>query len=92
MKFLTSDSIIGSLCREINLIKSRSELIIRSIPNTENKKLKQRLIRELAELRIRVQDIKKLSKLISINGKKDNLSIEFLNELLNRSVINVLAK
>tara|TARA_Y100001968_G_scaffold313829_1_gene338467 strand:- start:216 stop:494 length:279 start_codon:yes stop_codon:yes gene_type:complete len=92
MKFLTSDSIIGSLCRELNLIQSRSELITLSIHNTDNENLKQRLNSEFTELKARVIDIKRLSKLITIGGEIDPLNIEFFNELLNRSLISMLVK
>ena len=91
-KLTTSDSLIGSLCREIEYIESRSDIINNSIINSQNKKLTKRLRKELFSLKNRVESIKRLSRLINYEGNVDTLSIEFLNELICRSLIHNFAK
>ena len=91
-KLTTSDSLIGSLCREIEYIESRSDIINNSIINSQNQKLTKRLRKELFSLKNRVESIKRLSRLINYEGNVDTLSIEFLNELICRSLIHNFAK
>ncbi len=88
----TSDSIIGSLCREIKQIESRSKVISSSIDTSQNKNLTIRLKNELINLHSRVQSIKELSDFIYQTGKMDSLSMEFLNEIIGRSYIHSTAK
>jgi len=91
-KFSTSDSIIGSLCREIQCIDTRSKIITNSIVNTNNKKLITRLKRELSELKKRLQVIQDLSRVIVSQGNVDKLSIEFLEELIGRNLIHSILR
>tara|TARA_Y100001968_G_scaffold305757_1_gene321907 strand:+ start:378 stop:662 length:285 start_codon:yes stop_codon:yes gene_type:complete len=87
----TSDSVIGSLCREIKSIDNRSGIISTSINKSNNVKLIERLKKELKHLKARIYAIKNLAKTIELNGKPDNLSIELLNELIGRSLIHTTA-
>ena len=44
---LVSDSLIGSLCRELEFIKQRTEVINNSLVNCNDRQLKKRLNEEL---------------------------------------------
>ena len=90
-KLTTSDSLIGSLCREIEYIESRSDIIHNSIINTKNTALTKRLKNELYSLKDRIESIKRLSRLLTYEGKVDSISIEFLNELISRSLVHNFA-
>ena len=85
-----SDSIIGSLIREVSSIESRSEIINHSICSTNDSKLTLRLKKELLQLKIRIQSIQALSQIIKNKGQVDTLSIDFLNEVIGRSLIHTL--
>ncbi len=86
-KFSTSDSVIGSLCRELEKITNRSESINYSINHCQSKSLILRLKKELNELRERRSYINNITKNIELNYELDKLSIELLNELIGRSLI-----
>ncbi len=82
--FFYSESVILSLCKEIEYIKSRSKNINYSLKTCKNDGLSKRLKRELFKLN------KSRLKIISISENliKDNsqdLSYEFLQEISKRS-------
>ena len=79
-----SESIVLSLCQEIEYIKNRSNNINQSLKNCQNKILSKRLKSELNILN------KSRSKILNISESmfEDNnnrLSFEFLLEMIKRS-------
>ena len=82
--FYYSDSIIFSLCKEIEFIKIRSKNINTSLKTCHNKSLSKRLKLELNKLnknRIKILTISE--RMFKENSQ--NLSIEFLLEISKRS-------
>ena len=82
--FSYSESIVLSLCKEIEFIKSRSRNINHSLKSCQNKTLMIRLKEELNKLKIDRMKILKISEFM-FNKKSDELSIEFLLEMTKRS-------
>ena len=82
--FSYSESIVFSLCKEIEFIKIRSKNIRISLKTCHNKSLSKRLKIELDKLnknRLRILTISK----IMFNRNSHDLSIEFLLEITKRS-------
>ena len=79
-----SDSIVGSLCREIDYLQSRSTSIIRSLNTCQSNTLIKRLKEELSSHKERLESIQKISKSMLNKNNPDELSIEFLIEMSNR--------
>ncbi len=77
----TSESLIASLCREIEHIRYRYTMIINSLDSCKDKLLKERLKLEINKLSIRKDEIKKITNTLS---NKEDLSILFLIELTER--------
>ena len=82
--YSNSYSLVISLCKEIEYIRSRSKNINNSLKTCHNKILSKRLILELEKLN------KKRSKILNIsenlfNKNSKDLSIEFLLEITKRS-------
>ena len=85
-KYLTSysESVVLSLCKEIEYIKIRSKNISSSLKTCHNKNLSERLRVELNKLnknRLRILNISE--SLFKLNSQ--DLSFEFLFELTKRS-------
>ena len=79
-----SDSLVISLCKEVEYIRSRSKNIKNSLKTCHNKVLSKRLILELEKLN------KKRIKILNIsenlfNKNSNDLSLEFLLEITKRS-------
>ena len=79
-----SESIVFSLCKEIEFIKIRSKNINSSLKTCQNKSLSKRLKIELDKLN------KKRLKILSISERmfktnSQDLSLEFLLEITKRS-------
>ena len=83
----TSDSLIGSLCRELQYIKLRKRVITSSLRNCQSKLLIERLNKELKLLNSRVKSIKGTVTNLQIQKGDNDLSLAFLLELVNRSLI-----
>ena len=79
-----SESIVLSLCKEIEYIKSRSKNIKNSLKTCHNKILSKRLILELDKLNKHRRKIINISESMFKNNSRD-LSYEFLLELTKRS-------
>ena len=79
-----SESIVLSLCKEIEYIKNRSKNINHSLRNCQNKVLYKRLKSELNKLNLNRLKILNISKNI-FNKSSNELSFEFLLEITKRS-------
>ena len=82
--FSYSESIVLSLCEEIEFIKVRSKNINISLKNCHNKSLSKRLKLELEKLNKNRLKILTISESMFKNNSKD-LSLEFLLEITKRS-------
>ncbi len=82
--FSYSESIVISLCKEIEFIKIRSKNINSSLKNCQNKSLSKRLKLELDNLNKNRLKILTISECMFKNNSCD-LSIEFLLEITKRS-------
>ena len=83
-RYSYSESIVLSLCKEIEYIRSRSKDINNSLKTCHNKILSKRLILELEKLnknRLKILNISK--NMFEINS--NDLSYEFLLEITKRS-------
>ncbi len=82
--YTNSESIVLSLCKEIEYIKNRTKNINSSLKTCHNKILSRRLKLELDKLnksRLKIQDISE----VMIRRNSNNLSFEFLLEITKRS-------
>ncbi len=79
-----SDSVVLSLCKEIEYIKSRSKNISYSLRFCQNKLLSKRLRSELDKLNKTRINISNISEIL-FKRNCDELSFEFLFELTKRS-------
>ena len=82
--FSYSESIVLSLCKEIEYIKSRSENINSSLKTCHNKNLSKRLRLELDKLKKNRLKILSISKNL-LKKNSNELSFEFLLEITKRS-------
>ncbi len=79
-----SDTLIGNLSKEVELLRIRCKSIVSSIINSHDEALLIRLKKELDSLENRRQEIIRIASNIQKGNISDNLSIEFLIELCNR--------
>ena len=79
-----SESLVLSLCKEIEYIKNRSKNINYSLKTCQNKILSKRLKTELKKLNISRLKILTISESMFIKNCND-LSFEFLLEITKRS-------
>ena len=82
--FSYSESIVFSLCKEIEFIKIRSKNINRSLETCHNKSLSKRLKIELDKLNKNRLKILSISESMFKTNSQD-LSLEFLLEITKRS-------
>ena len=82
--FTSSESLVLSLCKEVEYIKSRSKNIINSLRTCQNKILTTRLRSELNSLNKSRQKILSISENMFIRNC-DELSFELLLEITKRS-------
>ena len=82
--FYYSESLVLSLCKEIEYIKSRSKNINYSLKTCHNKRLLKRLSLELDKLNQNRFKILSISESM-FKKNSDDLSFEFLLELTKRS-------
>ena len=82
--FLYSESIVFSLCKEIEFIKIRSKNINTSLKTCHNKSLSKRLKLELDKLNEHRLKILTISEKM-LNRNSQDLSLEFLLEVTKRS-------
>ncbi len=79
-----SESLVLTLCKEIEYIKIRSKNINYSLKTCHNKLLTKRLKLELVKLNQAKSKIISISKSLLMNNSND-LSLEFLFEISRRS-------
>ena len=79
-----SYSLVLSLCKEIEYIRSRSKNINNSLETCHNKILSKRLILELEKLNKKRIKILNISENL-LNNNSHDLSLEFLLEITKRS-------
>ena len=79
-----SESIVLSLCKEIEFIKIRSKNINSSLKTCQNKSLSKRLKIELDKLNKKRLKILSISEIMFKTNSQD-LSLEFLLEITKRS-------
>ena len=82
--FPYSESIVLSLCKEIEFIKNRSKNINASLETCHNKTLSRRLRLELEKLNKNRIKILSISESM-LRRNSNNLSFEFLLEITKRS-------
>ena len=82
--FSYSESIVFSLCKEIEFIKIRSKNINISLKTCQNKSLSKRLKIELDTLNKKRLKILSISEIMFKTNSQD-LSLEFLLEITKRS-------
>ena len=82
--FSYSESIVFSLCKEIEFIKIRSKNINSSLKTCQNKSLSKRLKIELDKLNKNRLKILSISEIMFKTNSQD-LSLEFLLEITKRS-------
>ena len=82
--YSNSESIVFSLCKEIEFIKIRSKNINRSLETCHNKSLSKRLKIELDKLNKNRLKILSISESMFKTNSQD-LSLEFLLEITKRS-------
>lgn len=82
--FSFSESIVFSLCKEIEFIKIRSKNINSSLKTCHNKSLSKRLKIELDKLNKKRLKILSISEIMFKTNSQD-LSLEFLLEITKRS-------
>lgn len=81
---LISDSLVGSLCKEIEFISERTKFIKNSLLNCNDQSLKSRLLQQLETYKYRRNEIYSISNLINKQNCSNSLSSLFLLELIKR--------
>ena len=84
-KYTNSDSLIGSLCREMQYIRTRIDAITNSLKYCQNKLLISRLEKELKDLSIRIKSISLITKTVKAEDE-NSLALDLLHEIINRSL------
>lgn len=83
----TSDSVIGSLCREVNGIRQRCRMVLMAMRFCQNAGLLQRLQLELLQLDDRRRELLATARhWRQRRCLSDDLALEFLIEISSRSI------
>ncbi|HJN33766.1 MAG TPA: hypothetical protein QF700_06605 [Prochlorococcus sp.] len=80
----TSDSVIGSLCREVDGIRHRCRSLLEAMAKCNDESLFCRLKREFQQLSNRRSVLLEAAKDMQSKGVEDKLSIAFLIEISSR--------
>ncbi len=83
-QFLSSDSLVASLCREASRIRSRCHVFSDSNTRCLDASLSVRLFAEFKALKERQAVIKKVAQLLKKDGRYEEVSIDFLIEICSR--------
>ncbi len=86
MQALNSNTVTGSLCREVDSLRARCASIIHSLIQCQNLSLKVRLQNELYSLENRRTELLKTAYLMLDKDFCDYLSIKLLIELCRRPI------
>lgn len=84
----SSDSVIGSLCREVDAIRYRCRHLITAMERCQNRCLVCRLERELLQLQQRRQVLLDSARTWQRRGAHDSLAMAFLIEMCSRPLTN----
>lgn len=84
----TSDSVIGSLCREADAIRHRCSHLITAMERCQNQCLLARLQRELLQLQQRRHVLLDSARTWQRRGAHDPLGLAFLIEMCSRPLPN----
>jgi len=80
----TSESLIGSLCREMDALRSRGAQVTDDLRRCRQDTLRLRLLRELQALEQRRQEVRQCLEMLRGCGLSDPLGFAFLSELVRR--------
>jgi hypothetical protein len=80
-----SDSLIGSLCREVDGIRHRCHYLVSAMERCEHSGLYSRLHNELVQLRQRQQAVLRAARYCQLKSSGDSMGIAFLVDLSARS-------
>ncbi len=83
-----SDSLIGSLCREIEYLRTRYRILNNYLIQSKDKGLKKRLKNEIEQIILRRYEIFNISKILKRQINSD-VSSQLLYELCNRPFLNI---
>ncbi len=81
---LRSESLLGSLCREVDQLRGRARQLSTSLERCQDRSLLLRLGRERIQLARRRQELLEIARSWHRRGDGDALAIEFLIELASR--------
>ena len=84
IKFAQSDSLVASLCREAERIRSRCRVFSESNARCLDARLSRRLLKEFHSLKKRLEDIKHSAQTLKNDGHYDSIAIDFLIEVCSR--------
>ena len=82
----TSDSVIASLCREVDGIRYRCSSLLETMAKCNDDNLTCRLKKEFSQLSNRRSRLLEIAKAMQCKGVEDKLSIEFLIEISSRPI------
>ena len=82
----TSDSVIASLCREVDGIRHRCSSLLETMAKCNDDNLTCRLKKEFQQLSNRRSRLLETAKAMQFKGVADKLSIAFLIEISSRSL------
>jgi hypothetical protein len=80
----SSDTVIGSLCREVDVIRHRCRHILDAMSRCQDNSLFCRLRSELRQLQGRRRELLETARTWQRRGVQDPLSIAFLIEISSR--------
>ena len=80
----TSDSVVASLCREVDAIRQRSRVLTQAMARCQNGGLLQRLRRDLAQMQARRRELLATARAWQRRGAADPLGMAFLIEVCSR--------
>jgi hypothetical protein len=80
----TSESLIGSLCREMDALRSRGAQVMGDLRHCRQETLRRRLRQELQGLQHRRQELRQSLEVLQGCGLSDPVGFAFLSELVRR--------
>ncbi|KEF40799.1 MAG: hypothetical protein ER33_14990 [Cyanobium sp. CACIAM 14] len=80
----TADSLVGSLCREIEAVRQRARQLLVQLGRCRDADLRRRLQGELVRLELRRRELDRSVRTLEGSGLKDRLALAFLRELSRR--------